>query len=306
MQGLARLDLGDLSGLEDLREALDLSVRLGLGIETGTSYLNLGEMTAAVRDIPSGLELVDTSLEFARSRGLTHHEMWSRSARLWLLYVLGEWDELLREAPELLAWDQDRGGTQIGVNVLMTSAPARAQRGSVGEAVRDVAIFLPRARQIADPQTLAPALTSAAFVVALDGRLDEAVALAREFEHATRERPSWRASGLAPLVRVCAAAGELSLAGTLLEGASSTTRSHSGDGAVATARAIIAETSGDPDAAGALYRDAVRHWTSWGSVVERGYAQLGVARCTGDEDALAEASAIFERLRAVPFTALAA
>ena len=92
--GLARVDLGDASGLDDQREALELSLRLGLGIETATSYLNLGESIAPFEPLSSSLELTEASLEFARRRGLRHHEMWTRSSRLWLLYDLGEWDAL--------------------------------------------------------------------------------------------------------------------------------------------------------------------------------------------------------------------
>lgn len=51
MRGLARIDLGDAAGIDDLRGALELSLGLGLGIETGTSHLNLGEMITVHRDI---------------------------------------------------------------------------------------------------------------------------------------------------------------------------------------------------------------------------------------------------------------
>jgi hypothetical protein len=91
----------------------------------------------------------------------------------------------------------------------------------------------------------------------------------------------------------------------LLEGADATIRAHSGLGAVATARAILAETAGEVDAAAVLYREAAVHWGNWGSVVERGYALLVVGRCAGDKSALREGAAIFERLRAAPFVARA-
>lgn len=96
------------------------------------------------------------SREFARARGLTHHEVWSRASRLWQLYELGEWDELLEEAEPLARWDRAQGGTQIEVGVLIACAPVHAHRGRVDEAAREVAIFLPRALEIGTPQTLAP------------------------------------------------------------------------------------------------------------------------------------------------------
>jgi tetratricopeptide (TPR) repeat protein len=304
MRGLARIDLGDLGGIDDLREALDLSLRLGLGFETASAYNNLGEVVGGYENIRSGLELTDASREFARRRGMTHHVMWTRGARLWSLYELGEWDELLAESDELVRWDRAEGGTQIEVNALLTSAPVRGQRGDVERALADVALFLPRAREIADPQAVAPALTQAAFINALAGRLDDAVRLTDEFERASRGQ-RWRLPGLSPLVRVCAAAGELALAEKLLDGPPAPANSPSRTSAVLTARAVLAAMAGDTDEAAALFRAAAEGWEQWGSVVERAYALLDLGRC-GDEEAAREAQAIFERLRARPFVALAA
>jgi hypothetical protein len=289
-----------------MRNALDLALRLGLGIETGTSYLNLGEMTAVCEVIATGLDLVDAGRDFARSRGLTHHEMWSRAGRLWALYELGRWDELFEESDVLLRWDRDQGGTQIEVNVLMSRAPARAQRGDIAGAVHDASIFVPRARAIGDPQSAAPALVWAALVHAMDGRTGEAVSFVREFEDRTRGHPNRRATRLAPLVRVCVSAGELALGEALVDGARDAPATHVVRAAIATATATLAQARADLASAAASYREAVGHWGDWGSVVERGYALLGLGHCAGDADALREGNAIFEDLGAVPFVSRAA
>ena len=305
MRGLARLDLGDTGGLEDLREALDLSLRLGLGIETGTSYLNLGEVIAPFEPLSSSRQLIEASLDFARRRGLVHHEMWSRSSRLWLLYELGEWDELLREHDELLVWDRGQGRTQIEVNVLLAASPVFAQRGAVEEAQRYAAIFLPRAREIGDPQTLGPALVVGALVHALSGNFNEATSLVADFEHVTTIHANWRAGGLADCLRVCVAAAELDLGEKLLVGTAGATPNLSTRSTLAAARAILAEARGATDDAADYYREAIAGWNEWGSVVERAYSLLGLGRC-GDEDAAREGMAIFELLRARPLIALAA
>jgi class 3 adenylate cyclase/tetratricopeptide (TPR) repeat protein len=303
MRGLARVDLGDMGGLADLRQGLELALRLGLGIETGTSYLNLGELTVLCEDIPRGLELIDAGLDFARERGLTHHVMWSRAARLSWLYELGRWDELFEEADEVLEWDRAQGGTQIEVVVLTTRAWARALRGDLDGAVGDVSIFLPRSREIADPQMVVPALGTAAVVYAMAGRSDEAVSLTREFEAQTRARPHWRAVGLAPLVWVSVTSDEPALGEVLVSGTPDAAGTNLILAGIATARAILAEASADTRGAAALYRTAAVQWEAWGSVVGRAEALLGVGRCAGDEDAHHEAMAIFERLHAVPFAA---
>ena len=227
----------------------------------------------------------------------------SRVSRLWYLYELGRWDELLQEADELLRWDREQGGTQIEVNALMISAPVLAQRGRMDEAVANAAVFLPRAREVADPQTLVPALVEAAFVSAVAGELGEAASLVAEYGRIAGEtRYSY---GLLPTaLRVCVAGGELPLAESLVEIVDvldSPVSRHS----TKTGRAILAEARGRTEEAAALYAEAAAGWGEWGSVIERAYALLGLGRC-GDGDAAGEAEAIFARLGAVPFTALAA
>jgi tetratricopeptide (TPR) repeat protein len=305
-RGMSRLQLGDMAGLGDMRDALALSLRLGLGIETATSYGNLGEMVTFFESVTAGLELVETSLDFARRRGFKHHEMWARSSRLWYLYELGQWDELLLEADELLRWDRDYGGaSQIGLYALMFAAPVRAQRGSPEEAARDAAIFLPQAREVADPQTLVPAVVQAAFISALAGDLREAASLVAEYEH-LGHLPQLAVPGLLPTaLRVCAAAGELSLAESLVNDADARPDLPPALHSATTGRAILAEAHGRMDEAAGLYAEAAAGWGEWGSVMERAYALLGLGRC-GDAEAAREGAAIFAQLRAVPFTALAA
>jgi hypothetical protein len=222
-----------------------------------------------------------------------------------LLYEFGEWDELVRERDELLIWDRSQGSTQIEVMVLMAAAPALAQRGAVDEAERGVSIFVPRARDIGDPQALGPALHVGAFVHALCGKLGEATALVEDFERVTRKQPNWRADGLRNCIRVCVAGGRFELADTLLEGAEGAIPNLATRATLTTASAMLAEARGRGNDAAALYREAVTGWAEWGSVLERAYALLGLGRC-GDRAAEREAAAMFEQLGAVPFAALAA
>jgi len=305
MRGLARINLGDLAGLDDLREALALSLRLGLGIETAVSYLNLGEMVAMFESLAAGRELTEASLEFSQRRGLMHNVMWTRAALLTYLYQLGEWDELLRESDELVRWDREHGGTQIEITALTVGAAALAQRGRLDEAERDVAILLPRAREIGDPQAVGPALIQAALVSALRGRLDDAVSLVEEFA-SFADRARVDVLGALPVVtRICVAARRADVAERLVRAASDAPGPVARS-ALASSRALLCEARGEVAEAASLYREGAAGWAEWGSVVENAYALLGVWRCGGDEDARREAEAIFERLRAAPFIALAA
>jgi hypothetical protein len=231
--------------------------------------------------------------------------MWSRAARLVYLYEGGEWDELLREADDVLRWDREQGGTIIEVIVLANFALVLAHRGDLDQANRAATIFLPRAREIRDPQILNPALLSAALVAAMSGATADAVPLVTEFERGTRAQMLNRCEWLPMAVRVCAAAGELELAERLLEGVGQGPAGRL-EHAHVTAKAIVAEARGQAEDAAEAYAEAAEGWAEWGSVIERGYALLGLARCAGDEQALRQGTEIFDRLRAVPFTALAA
>jgi class 3 adenylate cyclase/tetratricopeptide (TPR) repeat protein len=304
MRGLARINLGDFAGLDDLREGLELSLGLGLGIETGTSYLNLGEMVAVLEDLAAGAALLDSSLEFSLRRGLTHHVMWTRAARLPHRYETGRWDELLEESEEILRWDREQGGTQIEVNTLLATTPVLVHRGRVDDAARQTAIFLPRAREVGDPQSLGPALSQAALVSAVRGEFQEARGLVEEFE-AFAGRVRVEIFGALPaLTRISVAAGDTTTVERLLRNMEDVGAGPAANCSVTTAKAVLAEATGGVDDALTLYREAEVGWREWGSVVERAYALHGLGRC-GDQDAAREAAAIFERLRAVPLTATA-
>ena len=303
MRGLARIDAGDFAGLEDIREGLAVALRLNLGIETATSYLNLGEMVGVLESLAAGLELTESSLDFARRRGLTHHEMWTRSARLWYLFDLGEWDELLREAEEVLQWDREQGGTQIELNVLTATAPVLAHRGRLDEAARQAAIFLPRAREVGDPQALGPALMQSAFISAVRGDLAGAVSLVEEVVEFAQAKVEVF-GGLDVLVQVYVAAGELAAAERLVQEIAVRPASIVGINSLKSSRALLAEARGDYEEAAAAYREAEAGWREWGSVFLRAYALHGLGRC-GDEEAASEAAAIFDRIGAAPFSAIA-
>jgi tetratricopeptide (TPR) repeat protein len=305
MRGIARIDLGDRSGLEDMHAALELSLELGLGIDTGTSYLNYAESLSRFEPIAASGELLEASIEFARRRGLTHHEMWSRMAMLWHLYESGRWDELLSEAGELSRWDAEQGGTQIEVGTNLAAAPVLVHRGALDEAERRVRLFLPRAREIEDAQTLQPALVVAALVRFANGDRDEALSLIGEFEQLTKGRPNRRVEDLAQTVHIAVASGALELGERLLAGSVEARQTLPARSTLTVARALVSEARGESEAAGDLYREAAAGWEEWGSVIGRAYALLGLGRCGGDRAATDEAMAIFDRLGAVPLTTTA-
>jgi hypothetical protein len=127
-----------------------------------------------------------------------------------------------------------------------------------------------------------------------------------EYERVTRgDAPQWRAVALAKVVPVCVAAGARPLAEKLLASVADAPRRHSTRFGIATAQAVLCEDAGESDAAADHYREALDAASSWGSQLGRANSLLGLGRCGADEEAAREGEAIFERLRAMPFTATA-
>jgi len=295
---------GDPRCVSDLREARDLCLRLGLGRSTAVAMNNLGDATVTYMGISPALEVWNEAIEFAQSRGLAYPAMWSRGERLIGLYHAGEWDELLREADEVLHWEADRGGGQLDVFAHVYAADVLAHRAALEEAAAHADSLLPHARDSGDPQVLVPGLAAAALVASARGDGRTALEHVRELEHVTRaDSLAFRSICLAWPVRIATSAGELELAEAFLEGSE---HPSAWDGAARpTARAAIAEARGRVEEAAELYRDAAERWERYGSIVERAYALLGLGRC-GEAAALREGQAIFERLGASPVLAKAA
>ena len=114
--------------------------------------------------------------------------------------------------------------------------------------------FLPRAREIRDPQVLVPAVAVASLIEHARGNQSAAVRLIEELEEVNRGRAVFRARHLPEALRVCVAAGALRLGESLLEtsGHAAARHRHS----VLAGRAVLTEARGREEEASALYAEA--------------------------------------------------
>ncbi|MGH2995087.1 MAG: ATP-binding protein [Gaiellaceae bacterium] len=307
-RGVSRLELGDPGGIHDLREALRLGLELGLGIETATSYLNLGGMVESTEGPAAALEIHRAGIEFSKRRGLTYNVMWESAEALTMLFELGEWDELLRSAAELVEWDQAAGSRPIETMALCAQARVLVWREGTAEAAPLAERFLPSARRVADAQTLVPALVTAALAERARGEIANGVRLLEELEVVTRGKPPFRCDELPDACRICVASGDLRLAERLLDGTAELAARHRNT--ILTGRAVLAEAGGEVEQAAGLYAEAAERWAEYGHVLEHGLALLGAGRCHArlgrsaeSATALDEARSIFVRLGAQPLVA---
>ncbi|CAN5370778.1 hypothetical protein BH20ACT22_BH20ACT22_11800 [soil metagenome] len=303
--GAARCDVGDLGGLEDLRRAVRDGLSLGLGHDTSVYYSFLAEYTWLVVGVIPALQVYEDYIQFADRRGLMTALMYTKAESLRVLFDLGEWEEIVRSARDLLRWGEAHHNPQVEVTVLLTQAQVLLYRGRSNEAAAIQERLIGLARDIEDLQVLVPALAVTALVEQAPGRTRQAVALIDELDHLTKEHHGWRARCMPTAVRVLILADEVDEAHEFLSemDVSAARDRHS----VLTGKAIVTEATGRLEEARGLYSQAAQRWADYGFVLEEGQAYLGLARCLislGDRDAATEsllrAWALFANLDARP------
>jgi hypothetical protein len=224
------------------------------------------------------------------------------------LFDLGRWDELLRIASEVIEWDRRQGGGQVTVVALTYTAYVFVCRGELSRAHDLVEAFLPRAREIRDPQVLVPAVAVVSLIEHARGNPATTVRLIEEIEEITRDRPVFRSRHLPETLRVCVASNAIRLAELLLDGNVHRAARH--EYSVLAGRAVLTEAQAQPDEASALYAEASERWKNYGFPLEHGQAALGAGRCLvavgrphEAADHLLEARRTFDALQARPLLA---
>jgi tetratricopeptide (TPR) repeat protein len=307
-RGMARCYLGDLGGLDDLREALHVAQRRGLSRASAQVLLILAEVLWAVESPTRALETAREGADLAERRGLVDVLQSCRTLSLGPLFDLGRWDELLRVADEVVGRSRDSGGGYTAALAQPWSVQVLVWRGAPEQAAARSSRFVGQALGIRDAQVTVPATVAAALVAVHTGRNDEAGRLVEELEGGTEVTIDWyREQFLADLLRICVAIGDLGLARRLLDRAKAYTVRHRLS--LLSGRAVLEEALGHLDEAARIHDEAAEGWTRYGHELETGMALLGAGRCVaptdpaGSRDRLGRARAIFARLGAEPLVA---
>ncbi|HWD44251.1 MAG TPA: adenylate/guanylate cyclase domain-containing protein [Actinomycetota bacterium] len=279
-RGVARGDLGDLGGMDDLRAALTIGLEIGAGYDTAVVYNNLIEPLWLTDGPAAALETCQEAIEFTERRGLVEGTVWIRSATLTPLLDLGRWDEAVDTANALISWERDHGGQYLSEMAHQIKAQVLLWRGEVNAARALAWEFLPRARAIDDLQLLVPALAVAAAIEQASGQHTAARGLVEEIQRVVGDRGGGRwylGQHIADLVRVCLAMGRRATAEALAAQAhDGVARNRHG---LLAAHAALAEGAGELDQAALRYDEAAAHWADYGHQLERARALLGAGRC---------------------------
>jgi hypothetical protein len=198
------LQLGDLTGLEDVKEGLRIQLDRNDTARAMSTYNNLATVQIARGELEVGRKTIEEAIAYGTVRGLPNHVDWSRSTRNEALFPLGEWDECLHVAEELVAEDAKRGGSQVGIFGNWFAAMIRFFRGETETPLTMLEQVLSSARAIEDPQVLLPSLTGLLSCYDLVGRDAEAKALAEDIQRIAPQHPVFLAGSfgfVAPALR---------------------------------------------------------------------------------------------------------
>jgi DNA-binding SARP family transcriptional activator len=296
-----RCHLGDLSGMDELRQVAREARDPEAGYETFAVVVTLNNLAVGESDFGTGFragaEALRAAVDLGSRRGLERPAGWHKANLCGLLYELGEWDEVLLIHREVARLER------VGVLAHDVAARILAARGKSDAAAAVVDELLRGVHELEGPSLRLAAFAAAATVATAQGESAAAVARVREFEETETDDASLLARYLAEIGRVCAWTGELETLKRLLDRASGLDPRL--DRFVLGAHAVGAEARGEHARAETLHERAEQGWKDHDGVVERAHELVGLGRCrvvlgraSEAEAPLREARATFRRLGA--------
>jgi tetratricopeptide (TPR) repeat protein len=305
LRGLARTELGDPLGVEDVRESLRLALLLGDPNTIAHLYGNLADGIWLIDGPRPSLDLLTEGLEFAQSRGQVRWVSWLKADALEGAFELGLWADVLQQADDLMEWERRHEFPVIRCTAMEAKTRVLIETEGTQQAATLITPLLSLATDLVDLQDLVPSLAIAAMAYA---KLHEHAAsqkLIKEFEQKTGDAANYRARYLPEVVRILVAVDEVEWADRLIP--QTTPPLPRNQHAAVTATAIVAEARGEHARALALHQDAADRWKRYGFVLEEGQALFGAGRCllalggnVESHKSLQEAREIFARLGARP------
>jgi class 3 adenylate cyclase len=184
--GTARVNAGDLGGLDDLERCIEVAPR---GPEQGRGLTNMASVLDMLGELERSAEFQRRSAAVSRDLGHTVGIHWAESQMMHVLYNEGRWDEAYEIAARFVAAAEAGSVHYMAAAAYGTRALIELARGEPG-AADAVRTALRLARAVEDPQVLYPALASAAHVLVEVGERVEGRTLADELLGQRQSRPA--------------------------------------------------------------------------------------------------------------------
>ena len=302
-RGISRCTLGDLDGLTDMEQALDLLTSEGEGRDAAVLQHNLAITRGNLEGSAAAITGFEQARVFAEARGLTEVAQIARVGSVTAFVQTGRFDEALTQTDLLLPLLRASGDRLAEAELLATQAVALVDRGE--DATEPAAHALQIARDTGEPIYLTAAARGAVPALLATGDTVAARTLLDEIANTPNHNdPEWYARGLPALARAAHTLDDPGLLARLAADVPNTlpTQQH----ALATVHAIQTEQAGDHAHATTLHADAAQRWEQFTHVLEQAHTLLAQGRClthTGDPNAdlpLRQARALFEQMGARP------
>ena len=177
--GFSRVMTGDLEGLRDLRESVEVAA-LANSPQVARGYNNLASVTAELGDLPRAFELYAESRRVAARFGDALALRWLEVEHMFEHYWRGSWDDALALGDALLGEDEDGLASLHRVDVLLIKAKVAFAREGAERALDDVDKALELARAVGAPQIVYPTLAFHAHAHVAAGEPADGAASANE------------------------------------------------------------------------------------------------------------------------------
>jgi tetratricopeptide (TPR) repeat protein len=291
-RGAARCDLGDAGGLDDMREASLLA-----GDEGRSSTIVTGNYVRFLASAEGPAGALEISREFSAtcvSRGLNRYAVNARLAEFEMLNALGYWEDAAAAAVSLTEELSESHDAEDLIFLRGSLAILHARRGDAGDADRLAASVLKVTRDAKDPWILAACALAAC---AMSGREDDGGLRSRLRDLTLHAEPNLGDSfDLPELVR----AGRKVNAPAIARWAASWSNGLPLPRCVRRyAEAMVAESSGELEAATAGFADAAARWHDFSVPYEEAQALLGQGRCLVALGRAPEAAPVLEAAREI-------
>ena len=306
-RGLARLDLGDLGGLEDYERALAVTRAQGRGTERAIIEYNYASFVAPLRGPRVALDAMGEVLEFARRCGLEAYVLACRAALIEPLRFMGEWDRALAEAADVVPALEENENVWDMLFLRSQEALIFACRGETGEAATSLVWLEEKGCGFGIDRYYV--LLAASAVRLRLGESGAALGLLAEWV-ATLPAVTSLVEYVPEAVRVALVGGDGQLAARVVKKVESglpARRLPLHQHVMATVGGLLAESRGEHEAGAAAYAAATSGWREFGVPYEEAQALLGRGRCLvalgrapEAVPALKQAHEIFLRLGAKP------
>lgn len=293
--GMAKVNRGDMSGFEQLDQALELAHAVRSPDEAIAAG-NIAWLRADAGDLRTAWEMHQKSVQIAARRGLDASIRWYRAERVYYNYWFGNWDEAVVEADRFIREVEAGAGHYMETYCRFLRSAIRYARGDQSGALTDAVRASEVARRAKDPQVLHPALAYEAHLLTVCDDRSNGSRVADELLAAWAKTGVWAQSESANGAWAFLALGRVDEFLEALGRAPYQTPWH------AAARAIVA---GDPAAAADIYAQI-------GSIPDECYARLRAAALLVDSGNRVEADRhlntilpVYARLAASTYTAQA-